>query len=49
MVLANPEVIEALLDEASASVADLELQTGYPIRLQSEALYGQEQFDVVPL
>jgi len=49
MVLANPEVIEALLDEASASVAELELQTGCPIRLQSEALYTQEQFDVVPL
>jgi len=49
MVLANPEVIEALLDDESASMAELEVQTGCPIRLQSEALYTQEQFDVVPL
>ena len=48
-VLASQEVIGFLLDEESASLAELEGQIGKPIRLQAEALYNQEQFDVVPL
>jgi hypothetical protein len=28
-------------------LADLEMQVGKPIRLQSEALYGVEQYDIV--
>lgn len=48
LVLAHPQVIEALLDDESTSVAELESITGSPIRLQAEALYSQEQFDVVP-
>lgn len=48
LVLAHPEVIEALLDDESSSIAELESITGSPIRLQAEALYSQEQFDVVP-
>ena len=47
LVLACPEVIELLVDEESASLAELEEATGKPIRLQSESLYAQDQFDVV--
>ncbi|MBN1238176.1 MAG: ribonuclease G [Gammaproteobacteria bacterium] len=47
LVLAKPDVIERLLDEESASVAELEELTGKPIRLQSEGLYAPDQFDVV--
>jgi ribonuclease G len=47
LVLAKPDVIERLLDEESASVAELEELTGKPIRLQSEGLYTPDQFDVV--
>jgi ribonuclease G len=47
LVLASPEVIERLVDEESTYLADLEEQIGKPIKLQSEVLYTQEQFDVV--
>ena len=47
MVLAGQEVIELLLDEQAPSLATLEEQTGKSIRLQPEALYVQDQFDVV--
>ena len=47
MVLAHQDVIERLLDEESAALAELEVQTGKPIRLQTEALYQQHQYDVV--
>ena len=47
LVLARPEVIERLLDEESTSLAELEEQTGSPIKLQSESLYSPDQFDVV--
>jgi len=47
LVLARPQIIERLLDEDSAGIAELEEVTGKPIRLQSEALYSPEQFDVV--
>jgi Ribonuclease G/E len=36
-----------LLDEQAQSLAELEEQTGKSIRLQPEALYSQDQFDVV--
>ncbi len=48
-VLASQEVVERLLDEESASLAELEGQIGKAIRPQAEALYGPEQFDVVPM
>ena len=48
LVLAHPEVIETMLDDESSGVAELESITGSPIRLQAEAMYSQEQFDVVP-
>ena len=47
VILAHPEVVERLLDEEAPVLADLEQQVGRPIRLQSEALYSLEQFDVV--
>ena len=47
IVLAHQDVIELLLDEQAAGLADLEEQTGKSIRLQTEALYLQDQFDVV--
>ncbi|KOR30368.1 ribonuclease G [Achromatium sp. WMS2] len=47
LVLASPEVIERLVDEESSHLAELEEAIGKPIRLQAEALYTQEQFDVV--
>jgi ribonuclease G len=47
LVLASQEVIELLLDEQARSLAELEEQTGKSIRLQTESLYQQDQFDVV--
>ena len=47
MVLANQDVIELLLDEQARSLAELGEQTGKSIRLQTESLYLQDQFDVV--
>ncbi len=47
LILAHPEVVERLLDEEAPVLADLEQQVGRPIRLQSEALYSVEQYDVV--
>jgi ribonuclease G len=47
LVLARPRVIERLLDEESASMAELEELTGATIRLQSESLYAPDQFDVI--
>jgi ribonuclease G len=47
IILAHPEVIERMLDEEALVLADLELRVGKPIRLQSEALYSVEQYDIV--
>jgi len=47
LVLAAPEVIDRLLDEESQNLAELEQFIGKPIKLQAEALYTQEQYDVV--
>jgi ribonuclease G len=47
LVLACSDVIEALLDEQSAGLAGLEAMISKPIKLQAEALYHQEHFDVV--
>jgi ribonuclease G len=49
MVLASSKVVERILDEQSALVAELEELIGKPIRFQQEDQYGQEQFDVVLL
>ena len=47
LVLAHQDVIELLLDEQAQSLAVLGEQTGKSIRLQTESLYQQDQFDVV--
>ncbi len=49
LVLAAQEVVDLLLDEESTSLAELEAFIGKPIKFQVEALYSQEQFDVVLL
>ncbi len=46
-VLASQAVVDRLLDEESASVADLETFIGKPIRFQVETHYSQEQYDIV--
>lgn len=48
LVLASPQVVEKLQEE-SGGLAELEAQFKRPIRLQAEAYYPQENFDVVPL
>ena len=48
-VVANQRVIDRLLGEESAAVADLEAFIGKPIRFRVEAMYSQEQYDVVLL
>ena len=47
LVLASPSVVDRLLDEESTSVAELEAFIGRPIKVQAEAMYGPEQYDVV--
>lgn len=47
LVLASQEVVDMLLDEESASLAELEAFIHVPIKFQVEALYTQEQYDVV--
>lgn len=47
LVLAAPVVVEQILDEQSATVAELEELVGKSIRFQSENQYSREQFDVV--
>lgn len=47
LVIATQEVVDRLMDEESASVAELEAFIGKPIKFQAELLYMREQFDVV--
>ena len=47
LVLAHQDVIERLLDEESAALGELEVLVGKPVRLQTEALYLHDQYDVV--
>ncbi len=47
LILAQQDVVDRLLDEESATLAELEAQVGRPIRLQVEGLYGVDQYDVV--
>jgi ribonuclease G len=49
LVLASQNVVDLLLDEESASLAEVEEIVGRPVRLQVETQYNQEQFDVVPM
>ena len=47
LVLAAPAVIDRLLDEENLGIAELESFIQRPVTLQAEALYAQDQFDVV--
>lgn len=47
VVLAAPDVVDAMQDQESTSVAQLEAFIGIPIKFQAEALYTREQYDVV--
>jgi ribonuclease G len=47
LVLAAQDVVDLLLDEESASVAQLEEFIGRQIKFQAEPLYAQDQYDVV--
>jgi ribonuclease G len=47
LILAHQDVIDRLLGEDAGVLAELEPLVGRPIRLQSEALYEVDQFDVV--
>ncbi len=46
-MLASQAVVDRLLDEESAAVADLETFIGKTIRFQVEIHYSQEQYDIV--
>jgi len=47
VVIAHQDVVELLLDEESSGLAELEELTGKPIRLQSEAMFAPDRFDVI--
>jgi ribonuclease G len=47
MVIASLDVIDRLLDEESANLADLQEFIGAPIQLQVEASYFQGHYDIV--
>jgi ribonuclease G len=49
LVMASQEVIDRLLDEDSASVADIEDLTQKSIRFRVESVYNREQYDIVPM
>jgi ribonuclease G len=49
LVLASQGVVDRLLDEESATVADLEAFTGKSISLRVEPDYSQEHFDIILL
>ncbi len=49
LVLASNEVVEMLLDEEAAMLAELELFLGIGIKFRAEVEYNQEQYDVVLL
>lgn len=47
LVMAAPQVVELLHDDASYMVAELEEFIGKPIQFKTDPLYTQEQYDVV--
>lgn len=49
LVLAAPVVIDRLLDEDSAYVADLEAFVGRTIQFRVESMYSRDQYDIIPV
>lgn len=47
LVVASQSIVDTLLDDESASVAELEAFIDKPITFQVEPLYTQEQYDIV--
>lgn len=47
LVLASQQVVDRLLDEDSNGLADLEAFIGKAIKLQVEAQYAQDQYDII--
>jgi ribonuclease G len=47
LILAHADVVERLLEAEAAALGELKAQVAVPIRLQVEALYGVDQFDIV--
>lgn len=48
-VVAHPDVIDMLLDEVAPHLAALSNEIGKPISLQSQAMFFQEQYDIILL
>jgi ribonuclease G len=49
LVMANPDVVERLLDEEADNLAELESFVKIPVKLQVETHFSQESYDVVPV
>lgn len=49
LVMANQNVIDRLLDEEAANLAELETFIEIPVKLQVETHFPQETYDVVPV
>ncbi len=49
LVMANQDVIDRFLDEEAAGLAELESFIRIPVKLQVEAHFSQESYDVVPV
>jgi ribonuclease G len=47
--MANQDVVDRLLDEEAANLAELETFVKIPVKLQVEAYFTQETYDVVPV
>ena len=46
-IVASPDIIELLLDDEASSLADLQEFIKRPISLQVDALFNQQQYDIV--
>ncbi|MDC1286560.1 ribonuclease G [Gammaproteobacteria bacterium] len=49
LVMANQDVVDRLLDEEAANLAELETFIKIPVKLQVESHLSQESYDVVPV
>ncbi len=49
LVIASPQLTNELLNEESTLLAELEAELKKPIKLQAEASYTQERYDILPL
>jgi ribonuclease G len=47
LVVASPAIVQRLMEDDAAGIAEIEKSIGIPIRMQAETSYNQEQYDVV--